>query len=884
MGRGLRTLQAGLIASLVAALVNPAIAIALPQKDVVTSSSQPWLDTSLDTEARLEALMQQWNRTQMYAMLSGDRLVKPSLTTKHKQLTDAGTGVNACAGHISGNESLGIPAICMGDGPGGVGNSLDNVTTFPAPVLNVATWNTTKMYLLGQAMGREHKAKARNVVLSPTINILRSPLWGRADETFSEDPFLTARFGVAQVTGIQSEDMLACPKHFAAYNQETLRYGLLPELQAYEVNVEERVLHEVYFPAFKAVVQEGKAAGIMCAYSKLNGEYVCANQWLLDILKKDWGFTGWVVSDWFFSTRSTVSTVMGGTDISMPGGSLEKHFGLPEFYGKLLIEAVDNGSIPFERVEDMVRRIWRPMFEHGAIDHPSTGNSLAVARTQEHLDLTQDLIEEGIVLLKNDDETLPINAQKYKKIAVFGIGATNVTQVSENHGGFVNDETMIVQAPFDEIARLGKEQNITVVYSEAYPGTGNFKAVPSSMFPDGLQVAYYTTTDWTGPINQTLKVDNITAAIYPTELAGGWPQVFSSIYTGTFLPTTTGLYHFSLTGHSDALLTINNNLIANMSGANFENTIQGVVHLTSGVAVPLELKFSMGHSVLPGKYGITLGVSVGNTTRDSTADALAAESDLSIIFVSDRQSEGVDNNLGLSLPGDQDLLISRLSKLSKRTLVVANTNSAILMPWIDDVDAVMEAWYSGQQIGLALGRLLYGHVNPSGKLPVTFPRALNDTIPITGDLVVDFEEGLFVGYKWFDEKGIEPLFPFGHGLSYTTFALSDLELSTAEIEGVESVVASLTLSNTGCVSGKQVVQLYVSYPEAAMEPPKLLKGFEKVYLESEEEKEVDIVVKKEELRIWDPETKDWRLVEGEYRFLVGFSAGDIVVEEGLYIS
>lgn len=323
----------------------------------------------------------------------------------------------------------------MGDGPAGVGNSLDNVTTFPAPVLDAATWNTTLMYLYGQALGQEHKSKARNVVLSPTINILRSPLWGRAGETFSEDPFLTARLAVAQVRGVQSQKMLACPKHFAAYNQDRNRFGLDPEWVAYDSNVEMRVLHELYLPAFKAAVQEGNAAAIMCSYNKLNGQYTCENEWLLNLLKEDWGFDGYVVADWYFSVRSTVAAALAGLDLSMPGGSLIPSYGFPAYYGDLLVEAVDNGSVPFERVEDIVRRIWRPMIEFGVVDEPVTGSSKAVARTQAHLDLAQGLVEEGAVLLKNEDETLPISAGKYKKIAIFGVGATKTNQVSENHGG-----------------------------------------------------------------------------------------------------------------------------------------------------------------------------------------------------------------------------------------------------------------------------------------------------------------------------------------------------------------------------------------------------------------------------------------------------------------
>ncbi|KAF4634295.1 hypothetical protein G7Y89_g3810 [Cudoniella acicularis] len=344
-----------------------------------TLAARPWLDPSLPTEVRLNQLILQLNTTQIYAIVQGDTV-----------LEDEGTGVSTCIGHISGNTTLGIPVIYMSDGPAGVENSLNNVTAFPAPVIYASTWNTTKLYLFGQALGQGHKSKARNVVPSLNINILRSPLWGRAGESFTEDPFLSSRLAVAETFGIQSQNMLACPKHFAAYNQDTNRFGLDPEWIAYDSNVDKRVMHEIYIPAFKASVQEAQAASIMCSYNRLNGYYTCENQWLMDILKKDWGFTGSVVADWYFSDRSTVATANAGLDISMPGGSLESSYGFPAFYGDLLVEVVDNGSVPWTRVVDMVKRLWRPMIEFGVIDEPVTGSLEAVARTQAHLGLAQE--------------------------------------------------------------------------------------------------------------------------------------------------------------------------------------------------------------------------------------------------------------------------------------------------------------------------------------------------------------------------------------------------------------------------------------------------------------------------------------------------------------
>ncbi|EXF78508.1 hypothetical protein CFIO01_09723 [Colletotrichum fioriniae PJ7] len=838
---------------------------------LTASAVQPWLDKTLPYEERLLSFITQLNETQKYAMVQGDT-----------ELTDNGTGVNACIGHIQGNSSLGIPGICMGDGPAGVGNSLDNVTAFPAPVVAASSWDPSIQYEFGQALAQEHMGKGRNIILAPTINILRSPLWARAAETLSEDPWLTARMAVAGTMGIQSQGALACPKHFAAYNQDTNRFGNGPEWVTVDAVVDKRTMHELYLPAFKASVQEADAASVMCSYNRLNGFFTCENDWLLNqTLRQEWGFEGFVVADWYFSTRSTVAAVMAGLDISMPGGDLTDSYGFPAYYGELLVEAINNGSIPHARLDDMVRRVWRYMFKLGQVDYPVTGDSTAHVRTQEHLDLAQRIVEEGAVLLKNDESALPLSPSKYSKIAVFGIGATSENQVSENHGGFVIDSTMVVQAPFDAIKRRGDAENITVKYSLAYPGTGQFPTIPSNMFRDGgVNVTYYKTTDFTGPINTTEFVPNITIATYPSELWQEFPDVFSAVYEAVFLPNTTGMYHFSMYGQGTALLYLDDKLIANMSYANFGNCIQGAAYLEAGTQCKLVLKYDMGYSLSTGAYGITLGVDIGSQTRVTEADELAEWADISIIFASDRISEGADSGLGLSLPGDQDAIISRLASISNKTVAVLNTNSAVLMPWIEQVEGVMEIWYPGQQVGLALERLLFGDVSPSGKLPLTFPKRLNDTIRISTDIEVPYEEGLYVGYKAYDQGGIEPLFSFGHGLTYSNFSLSGLEVSSND----SAVVARTTLLNQGNSKAKEVVQLYVGFPDAAKEPPKLLRAFQKVEVQARDTQAVELLVKIEDLKVWDALTEDWIFVDGQYEILAGFSAGNILERQVVELS
>jgi beta-glucosidase len=778
----------------------------------------------------------------------------------------------------------------MGDGPPGVSNSLTNVTTFPAPVLASSTWNTTVQYVFGQALAREHMGKGRNVVLAPTINILRSPLWGRAAETFSEDPWLTARFAVAGVQGIQSQGALACPKHFAAYNQETNRFGPLPQYEAVDAVVDERTLHEVYFPAFKASVQEADAAAVMCSYNRVNGHYACENDYLLnETLRQDWGFEGFVVADWYFSTRSTVESIMAGLDINMPGGDLTGSYGFPDFFGEPFAEALDNSTIPLSRLDDMVERIWRYMFKLGAVDHPVNGSALDNVRTQAHLDLAQSMVEDGAVLLKNDNETLPLSSDKYNRIAVFGVGATTQNQVSENHGGFVKDSTMIVQAPLAAFERRGVAEGIEVHYAEAYPGNGMFPTILPSMFLDGgLNVSYYNNLDFSGPPAVTDFVPNITAATYPPDLWKAYPDTFTAVYEGIFLPNTTGTYHFSLVGTGTSLLYLDDVLVGNQSYHNFGGDyVQGIAFLTEGSQVRLRLKYSMAYSLSTGAYGVTLGVSPGNLTREhSEAEALAEWADINIVFASDRLSEGCDSGSGLSLPGDQDAVIQRVAaNTDGKTVVVLNTNSAILMPWIDAVDAVMEVWYPGQQVGLALERLLFGDVSPSGHLPLTFPKRLEDVVRIDTDVEAVFQEGLYVGYKAFDAKGIEPLFPFGHGLTYSEFDIDSRSVTMQKNANAtaESVKVCATLENIGKVAARQVVQLYVTYPEEAMEPPKLLRAFQKYALEAGESVAVELDVATEDLKVWDSKTKMWQLIGGEYTFMLGFSSRNIRLEKSVVL-
>jgi beta-glucosidase len=534
-------------------------------------------------------------------------------------------------------------------------------------------------------------------------------------------------------------------------------------------------------------------------------------------------------------------------------------------------------------VDDMVARLWRPIFENGIVDRAVAGNLSTQVSSPQHQELAAELVEEGAVLLKNDNSALPLSKSKYKSVAVFGAQASSKAMVTELHGGFVLDKSMVVHDPLTSIKKRASQANISVAYSEAYPGTSAFPDVPSSMFgKTGLNVTSWTTIDGSGPANQTLRVKNITSWSFPSGYGSVWPEVFSLRYDGYFHPNVTGLYHFSLYGNGGAVLCLNGTEVVNLNGSNFNMVVQGVISLEAGTVVPLRLDYTIAGSVDIGAYSIALGMDV-KPRRYSQAVAAAQAADISIVFVSDEHTEGLDSILDLSLPGDQDEVISLIARNSERTIVVLNTNSAILMPWIDQVDAVIEVFYPGQQIGPAITRLLFGDVNFSGKLPITFPVAFNDTptasverFPGIG-LQANYSEGLYVGYKWYDGNEIEPLFAFGHGLSYTDFALSNGSLTVHNQSDSLVIELSVAVENVGSVYGKEVVQVYVAFPEACDEPPKLLKAFEKVALAPSEVQLVNFTLGTEDLSIWDTSSRDWMFVPGEYTFWLGTSSRDLPI-------
>ena len=827
LGRRAVVLVAGIVAT-VAALLAPATAA--PATAAPAAVTGP-------PEQRAAALVARMTLDEKIAMVHGDAFP---------------TG-GTYAGHVPGVPRLGIPDLYLADGPNGVGNGSTGVTQFPAAVTTAASWDPGLADRFGTALGAEQRGKGHNVALAPTINILRTPLWGREAETYTEDPYLNARTAVAEVRGIQSQHVIATAKHYVANNQET---GRLPSAAGPSVDelIGERALQEIYYPGFRAAVQQGGAGSVMCAYQQVNGAYACENADTFGTLKRQWGFSGFVMSDWF-ATQTTVQAALAGLDMEMPIGA---HF------GAALKQAVLSGQVPPSRLDDMVRRILTSMIRIGVLDRPVDGVGAADVSTPAHQQLARRIAEQGSVLLKNAGGVLPLGP-RVRSLAVIGAAASETAQYSEGGSGAVIPSRVV--SPLDGIrARAGSTRVVT--YAPGTVGTATLPLLTGPALGTGLRATYYPSTDWTGAPVATRVEPAVDVSGAPVP---GLPAAWSARWTGTLTPPATGDYLFSVTGAGAFRMWVGGRLVANLKYADFAGTVRPApVRLTAGRPVSIRVDYSSAHALIG--PALRVGWQPPDPALRARAVAAARAADVAVVVVSDVTGEGSDRT-SLALPGDQDQLVAAVARANPRTVVVLNTGGPVLAPWLGQVGGVLETWYPGQEYGGALAALLFGDANPSGKLPMTWPAS-----PAQGpasdyrDLGLTTEryaEGVLVGYRWYDATGQRPLFPFGYGLSYTSFRYGGLRVAAA---GGGQVVA-VRVTNTGRRTGSEVAQLYLGSPAAAQEPPKQLKGYAKVTLRPGETRTVTFRLGSADLAAWS--AGRWVVAPGRYQALVGSSSRDI---------
>ena len=786
------------------------------------------------------------------------------------------------AWHTQSVQRLGIPAIKVTDGPHGARGAIakggPSSACFPVGTAMASTWNTELIGRVGVALGEETRAKSAHILLGPTVNIHRSPLAGRNFECYSEDPHLTSRIAVAFINGVQSQNVGACIKHYVCNDSEFERMSISSE-------VGERALREIYLPPFRAAVKEAEPWAVMAAYNKVNGTFASENKYTLtDILKEDWGFKGLVVSDWA-GTRNTIPAANGGLDLEMPGPA--------RVMGDKLLKAVNEGHVSEQVIDDKVRRILRIIIKSGAFENPEEAPEKAVDKP-EHRRLARETAAEGIVLLKNERNVLPLDEQRIKSLAVIGPNA-KVARIMGGGSSQVNPHYAVT--PWEGISkRCGAA--IKVSYQQ---GCTNDKRVPvigeEYLIPSGNQEGhgltgqYFNDLDLAGEAVLTevcQKLDFVWSGEFSPLVD---KDEFSARWTGEFVAPETGTYIFSLISVGLSRLYIDDeqvidNWTEQIRGEAYYGTgtkeMVAQVDMTAGQSHDIKAEYSKVDTPFFGALRLGCLPPVPADSIERAAE-LAAESDAALVFVgtSDEwESEGYDR-ADMELPGDQVELVKRVAAANENTIVALNTGSPVAMgQWIDQVPSVVEAWFPGQECGNAIADILFGDVNPSGKLPTTFPKRLADTpayINYPGENgKVLYGEGIFVGYRYYDKKKIEPLFPFGHGLSYTSFEYSDLEIGATEYEAKDSIEITVDVKNTGKREGKEVVQLYVRDVESSLvRPEKELKAFKKVALEPGETKTVHFTLAKDALSFFNPGRKQWIAEAGEFEILIGSSSRDI---------
>jgi beta-glucosidase len=778
-------------------------------------------------------------------------------------------------------ERLGIPSVITTDGPHGVrtepmweGRIHNPATSFPTGVSMASSWNIELIELVGVALAEETRALACDILLAPCVNIVRTPLAGRNFETYSEDPYLAGRIGVAYVQGVQSRNVGTSLKHYACNNQEFER------MRGSSV-VDERTLREIYLPAFEAIVKEALPWTVMCAYNRINGVYASEHHYLLtEILREEWGFEGVVISDWG-ANHTIVESVKGGLDIEMPGPA--------RYYGDLLVHAVDHWQIDEAVIDESVRRILRMILRSGKMDDPAALPAALPAgavNTPEHQALAREMAEESIVLLKNAGDVLPL--KDVKRVAVIG---PNAAEARIGGGGSSYLEPPYRVSPLEGL-RLRLGDGVEIAYER---GCDNFfdppvlkpeYLIPSDGDGPGLLGTYFDNIDLSGQagasrIDRTVEFWRLRP---PTEIDA---DVFSVRWTGTLIVPDTGRHVFKLGGAGICRLYLDGELIVELiydqpwGPARRVGEAVGYAELVGGRAYDIVIEYVKLAGVFPVIYvHSAYAPEPGKDDRLARAVELARRSDVAIVCAgmpTGYDSEGHDRP-NMALPGPQAELIRAVAAANENTIVVLNCGAPVELPWIDDVPALVLAYYPGQEGGNAVANILTGDVNPSGKLSVTFPRRYEDNptyINYPGGREVRYGEGIFVGYRYYDQKDVKPLFPFGFGLSYTTFEYSGLQIPETVQPG-KPIDVSVTVTNTGARAGKEVVQLYVSDKESSLpRPPKELKGFKKVQLNPGESKMVDFVLDQRALSFYDPAQRQWVAEPGEFEVLVGSSSRDI---------
>ena len=752
---------------------------------------------------------------------------------------------------------LNLPRIKMTDGPVGTRND-GKSTAYPAGAMLAATWDPGIAQQEGVALGRDAKSRGDHILLGPGTNIYRQPQNGRNFEYTGEDPFLAGQIDVGYIKGVQSQGVAACVKHYACNNQEINR-------GAVDVRVDERALHEIYLPAFEAAVRQGHVGSIMASYNRINGDYATANHYLLtDVLRTEWGFDGVAMSDWG-AVHDTLGPMTAGLDLEMPDPAY--------FNAKKLQPLLDSGKITQAMIDEKVRHLIHLEVEMGWLDHPQKDST--ISRNDDANDATALAVgREGIVLLKNEGNLLPLDRSKVKNLVLLGPGAD---QYVAGGGSSYTDPARPVTI-LQGISAVAEGVNVTRIPFSDWRGKKMGELARASVFASvengkgPLSCQFFNNPDLTGEAvarrddtaidfdwKQKSPVDGITA------------KAFSARWSATIEPAVSGPYQFVTRSDDGSRVLLDGKEI-------LDNWRDQAAH-TEFVTVPLEAhhtyKLTVEYYNSVGDASMQFAYFPALPSFTSEQESILAGADAVLVCVNTSESEGGDR--GYALASEQEQLIKDAAAVNPHIVVILEAGGNVAMKqWIDSVPALMDAWYPGQEGGRAIAEVLFGDVNPSGHLPDTFEKDWTDSPAYghyPGGKQVEYPEGIYIGYRWYDKKQIVPRFPFGHGLSYTSFDMKNLKVDGHD----QTFTATVEVSNTGAKAGATVAQLYVIPPANGRldRPMQELKGFSRVDLKPGDTRAVTLSLDARSFADWDVASHAWKVEPGEYKIAVGRSSRDI---------
>lgn len=757
-----------------------------------------------------------------------------------------------------------IPHIRMADGPQGIRKyDVTESTLYPSGILSAATWNRALVKKLGTGLGQDARSRGIHILLGPGVNIYRSPLCGRNFEYFGEDPYLSGETAVAYIQGVQSQRVIATVKHFAANNQEWDRHNVSSD-------IDERTLHEIYLRPFEKAVKEGNVGAVMNSYNLLNGIHTSEHPDLnIKILRKQWGFQGILMSDWG-SVYSSINAANGGLDLEMPRGRYMSK--------EALIPAIKNGIVSEETINEKVRHLLQTFIAYGFLDQPQQDKNIPF--NNPYSDQTAlELAREGVVLLKNENNILPLKPQE--KILILGPNANRT--VTGGGSGFVHTFTTVDLVT--GMKQLAKNVNyIDIINTVNVKTSGEFH-ISRDAASNGFKAQYYDNMILAGkPVEQIdLAVDfdwgnNAPLKDFPKDN-------FSVRWTSIYKPVNNALVKFKLGADNGFRMFIDNKEVISDWNDKAYRTQEVSLKVEAGKQYNIKIEYYEKG----GTAKVEFGYEKVNLDNVQLKQALQGADKIVLNVGFDSATEKENKDRTFAMPTWQEELVNAVAEQNKNVVVVVNAGGGVdFSAWGKNVPAIMMAWYAGQKGGVALAELLTGKISPSGKLPITIEKKWEENPTYKSyyaedvkgtHLRVPYKEGIFVGYRGYDHFNITPYYPFGYGLSYTTFGYKNFKLEKA---GATDIKVSFDITNTGTYDGAEVAQVYVGFSNAIkVMPPKELKGYDKVFIKKGETKKVTILLDKDALSSYDIEQHNFVVNTGNVEIMVGKSSRDILWKQAI---